>query len=100
MAPALGVISQDLHISENEANMVVSIFVLAYAFGPMVLGPMTEVFGRRHVWLICSTWYVVWNTVCGFASTKGMLLAGRILSGLGASAEFAVSEDSLDISVE
>lgn len=92
LAPALAAISNDLHISESESNMAISIYVLAFAFGPMVLAPLTEVFGRRRVWLVCSAWYAVWNTVCGFAHTKGLLLAARLFSGLGASAEFAVSQ--------
>ncbi|KGO37453.1 Major facilitator superfamily domain, general substrate transporter [Penicillium expansum] len=91
LAPALGNIGDDLSISESEANMVVSIFVLAFAFGPMVLAPLAEVFGRRWVWILSSTWYLLWNTVCGFSQTRGLLLAGRILSGLGASAEYAIS---------
>lgn len=91
LAPALGDIGHDLNITESEANMVVSIFVLAFAFGPMALAPLAEVFGRRWVWILASTWYVLWNTVCGFSHTRGLMLAGRILSGLGASAEYAIS---------
>ncbi|PYI04401.1 MFS general substrate transporter [Aspergillus sclerotiicarbonarius CBS 121057] len=64
LAPALPSIGKDLNISDSEANMAVSIFVLAFAFGPMVLAPLAEVFGRRNVWLVCSAWYVIWNTVC------------------------------------
>ncbi|CAG8890149.1 unnamed protein product [Penicillium egyptiacum] len=91
LAPAVGSISTDLSITESEANMVVSIFVLAFAFGPMVLAPLAEVFGRRWVWILSSTWYILWNTVCGFSHTRGLLLAGRILSGIGASAEYAIT---------
>ncbi|KAL4781127.1 major facilitator superfamily transporter [Aspergillus varians] len=91
MAPALGDIGHDLGITESETNMGVSIFLLAFALGPMFLAPLAEVFGRRWVWILASTWYVLWNTVCGFAHTRGVLLAGRIMSGLGASAEFAIS---------
>ena len=72
LAPALGNIGDDLNISESEANMVVSIFVLAFAFGPMVLAPLAEVFGRRWVWILSSTWCILWNTVCGFAHTRGL----------------------------
>ncbi|CAI7671285.1 unnamed protein product [Penicillium palitans] len=91
LAPALGSISTDLSITESEANMVVSIFVLAFALGPMALAPLAEVFGRRWVWILSSTWYILWNTVCGFSHTRGLLLAGRILSGIGASAEYAIT---------
>lgn len=35
LATALESIARDLHISKTEANMTLSIFVLAFAFGPM-----------------------------------------------------------------
>lgn len=57
----------------------------------LVLAPMAEVFGRRNVWLITSAWYALWNMACGFAKGNGLLLAARLLAGLGSSAEFAVS---------
>lgn len=110
LAPALENIAHDLHIAQDKANMTLSIFVLAFAFGPMVLAPvrhlcqilmsiqkvltyllqMAEVFGRRNVWLFTSTWYTVWNMACGLSHGNGLLLAGRLLAGLGSSAEFAV----------
>lgn len=91
LAPALDSIGKDLNTSPDTTNMCLSIFVLAFAFGPMVLAPMTEIFGRRHVWIVCSAWYVIWNGVCGFATSQGLMLSARLLAGLGASAEFAVS---------
>ncbi|EEH37757.2 hypothetical protein PAAG_00678 [Paracoccidioides lutzii Pb01] len=95
LAPALEAIGKDLNTSPDTTNMCLSIFVLAFAFGPMVLAPMTEIFGRRNVWIACSAWYVIWNGVCGFANSQGLMLAARLLSGLGASAEFAVSNPVL-----
>jgi MFS family permease len=94
LAPALEDISRDIHAGEEATNMVLSIFVLAFGCGPMVLAPLSEVYGRRVVWIVCSAWYVLWNTVCGFSHSQGLMLAGRIMSGLGASAEFAVGPQS------
>jgi MFS family permease len=90
LAPALKVIGEDIDSGEEATNMVPSIFVLAFGCGPMVLAPLSEVYGRRVIWIVCSARYVLWNTVCGFPNSQGLMLAGRILSGLGASAEFAV----------
>lgn len=89
LAPALDAISGDLHIGPDEANMAVSVFVLAFAFGLMALAPMTELSGRWNVWILPSMWYVVWNTACGFAHGKGLMLVGGVLAGLGASTEVA-----------
>ncbi|KAF2139773.1 uncharacterized protein K452DRAFT_300277 [Aplosporella prunicola CBS 121167] len=91
MAPALGDISASLHIGEEEANLALSIFILAFAFGPLVLAPCSEVFGRKRVWLASSLWYTLWNLICGFANTKGVMIAGRFFAGLGASSQFAIS---------
>ncbi|KAL2371819.1 hypothetical protein RJ035_002834 [Blastomyces gilchristii] len=51
LAPALDAIAKDLNTSPGTTNMCLSIFVLAFAFGPMVLAPMTEIFGRRKLLL-------------------------------------------------
>jgi MFS family permease len=56
----------------------------------MVLAPLSEVYGRRPIWLLGGLWYVVWNTVCGFSQNAALMIVGRIMAGLGASAEFAV----------
>jgi MFS family permease len=36
-----------------------------------------------------NVWFLVWNIVCGFSSSKGLLIATRLLAGLGASAIYA-----------
>jgi hypothetical protein len=90
LAPALDAISESLGSSAERTNMMLSIFVLSFAFGPIILAPITEIVGRRPVWLFCSAWYIIWNTVCGFANSSGLMLAARLLAGLGGSVEFAV----------
>jgi MFS family permease len=91
IAPALSAIGEDLSIAGAEAQLALSIFVLAFAFGPLILSPLTEVFGRRPVWILASLWYLLWNTVCGFARTKALIISARFLAGLGASGKLAVS---------
>ncbi|KAI9666512.1 MAG: hypothetical protein M1821_004448 [Bathelium mastoideum] len=91
LAPALGAIGRDLHIGDAEAQLALSIFVLAFAFAPLLLAPCSEVFGRRWVWIIAGLWYILWNTVCGFVQTLALLIVGRFFAGVGGSATFAMS---------
>ena len=91
LAPALKPIREDLGISKAAASLDLSVYVLAFAFGPLFLAPCSEVFGRRYIWIFGCAWYVLWNTVCGFTNDQGLMVVGRLLSGIGASAEFAVS---------
>ena len=70
--------------------MSLSIYLLATAFGPLFIGPLSEIYGRQVILHSSSIWFLVWNVVCGFARTKGTLIASRFLAGFGASAIYAL----------
>jgi multidrug resistance protein len=91
VAPALQTMSRDLGIrTEIESAMVLSIFVLAYAIGPLFLGPLSEIYGRVIVLQLANLFYMVWNLACGFARNGPEMLVFRFLSGLGGSAPLAI----------
>ncbi|KAH8695023.1 major facilitator superfamily domain-containing protein [Talaromyces proteolyticus] len=91
LAPALGSIAKDLKIhNEIELEMTLSIFVLAYAIGPLFLGPLSEIYGRAIVLQLANLIYLVFNIACGVCQTKGQMIAFRFLSGLGGSAPLAI----------
>lgn len=83
--------SKDLRMtSEVETQMTLSIFVLAFAIGPLFLGPLSEVFGRVRVLQLSNLFYLVWNLACGFAQNKAEIIVFRLLSGIGGSAPLAI----------
>ncbi|THH06070.1 hypothetical protein EW145_g4340 [Phellinidium pouzarii] len=91
VAPATDQIAEQFGITSTVViAMTTSIFVLGYAFGPLFLGPLSEVYGRSRVLQVANIWYLVWNLACGGARNTGELLAFRFLSGLGGSAPLAV----------
>jgi len=94
IAPALDDIADEFDIQPNstESFLVMSIFLLAFAIGPFVWGPLSEVFGRVRVMQGANLIFLLFNTVCGFAKTKEQMMAFRFLSGIGGSAPQAVSQ--------
>ncbi|KAI9706222.1 MAG: hypothetical protein M1812_008245 [Candelaria pacifica] len=91
VAPALTSIASELNITnEVELQLTLSIFVLAYAIGPLILGPLSEVYGRVPVLQLSNLFFLVWNIACGFSRTKEQLIIFRFLSGLGGSAPLAI----------
>jgi len=91
VAPALDTIAEEFDIqSDIEQFLVMSIFLLAFAIGPFVWGPMSEVFGRVRVMQCANLIFLLFNTVCGFAKTKQQMMAFRFLSGIGGSAPQAI----------
>lgn len=91
MAPALTTIAIELHMSHIESVMALSIYILAAAFGPLVIGPLGEVYGRQKILHASNVWFLVWNVACGFAMTKKVLIAARFLAGFGASSIYALA---------
>lgn len=90
-APAITTSVEDFHVtSEAAAQMMLSIFVLSYGFEPLLLGPMSEVFGRVRVLQLSNLFYLVWNLGCGFARNKEEMIVFRLLAGIGGSAPMAV----------
>ncbi|EPT01521.1 hypothetical protein FOMPIDRAFT_1029755 [Fomitopsis schrenkii] len=82
VAPAAAQIVEQFHITSSaEASLTISVFVLAYAVGPLVLGPLSEMFA--------------WNLGCGSAQNSGQLIAFRFLAGLGGSAPLATGGAAL-----
>ncbi|TVY46190.1 Efflux pump [Lachnellula occidentalis] len=91
VAPALGAISKEFNITnEVEQSLILSIFVLAYAVGPLFLGPLSEMYGRTIVLQGANLLYLFFNLGCGLAQTKGQMIAFRFLAGLGGSAPLAI----------
>lgn len=91
VAPALDTIADEFDVqSDIEKFLVMSIFLLAFAIGPFVWGPMSEVFGRVRVMQCANLIFLLFNTVCGFAKTKQQMMAFRFLSGIGGSAPQAI----------
>lgn len=90
IAPALPTMQVDLGASETVGVMFLSIYMLAFSFGPMITSPLSEVYGRIIVLQGSNAFFLVFNTACGFARTPGQLLAFRFLSGLGGCAAQSV----------
>ncbi|KAK3942537.1 polyamine transporter 3 [Diplogelasinospora grovesii] len=96
VAPALDQISRDLFITEPvEQTMVVSIFVLGFAVGPLVASPLSEIYGRTRVVQSWNLVYLAFNTACGAAKSKTALLILRFLAGLFGSATLGIGGGTL-----
>lgn len=91
VAPALDDVARDLDVPAGfQTSLLLSIFILSYAFGPLLLGPLSEVFGRTRVLQSAFMFFMVFCLACGFAQNKAQFLVFRIISGLGGSAPLAV----------
>lgn len=63
------------------AEFVVSIYILGFAFGPLLIAPMSELYGRAPVYNVCNLFFVVFTVCCAVSTNMGMLIAFRFLAG-------------------
>jgi MFS family permease len=71
--------------------LALSLFLLMYSMGPILLGPFSELYGRWPILQAGSLVYLAFNIGAGFCTSITQLLVFRLLSGVGASASLAVS---------
>ncbi|KAJ6444256.1 multidrug resistance protein [Purpureocillium lavendulum] len=91
VAPALDAIGDDLAIARDiERALVLSVFVAAYALGPLVWGPLSELYGRTVILQVSNLVFLVFNLGCGLARTEPQMIAFRFLAGIGGSAPLAI----------
>lgn len=82
-APGVPQVMEEFH-SDNEllADFIVSVYVLGFAFGPMLLAPMSELYGRLYIYHISNVGFIVFTVLCAESSGIGMLTACRFFQGV------------------
>jgi DHA1 family bicyclomycin/chloramphenicol resistance-like MFS transporter len=87
MLPALPNIRVSFQIAvANQAQLVLSTFLIGFGVGQFVMGPLSDRFGRRPVLLGGMILYSIASVLAVAAPSFEMLLLARALQGLGTSA--------------
>ncbi|TEA15935.1 Efflux pump atB [Colletotrichum sidae] len=68
-----------------------SLFVLGISLGPMFLSPLSEFYGRRPIYLVSWSMYVIWIIPSAVGKNIATMIVARFLDGLSGSAFLAVS---------
>lgn len=55
-------------------------------FGPLLLAPLSEIYGRRIVLSVANWFFAVWQIGCALAPNMASLIVFRLLAGIGGSA--------------
>lgn len=81
--PAMPDIMVGLQTNQATIQLVLSAYLFATAASQLLLGPMSDRFGRRPVLLAGLTVFIVATVVCASAPTIGILIAARVAQGAG-----------------
>jgi MFS transporter, SP family, galactose:H+ symporter len=76
-------LKNDFVLSTFVLEMIVSGVLAGAAIGALAGGKLADIYGRRRLLILTAIIFAVGALVCGAALTTTMLIAGRIIVGLG-----------------
>ncbi|KAF2220363.1 major facilitator superfamily domain-containing protein [Elsinoe ampelina] len=72
--------------NEVLASFVVSVYLVGYAFGPLLCAPLCELYGRAIVYQVTNVLYLGFSIGCAAAPSFNSLIGLRFLAGAAGSA--------------
>jgi len=80
---ALGHIQGSLSAGQDEVTWVLTSYLVSNAIVIPISGFLSKLFGRRNYLLLSVVVFTIASMLCGLATSLGMLIAFRILQGIG-----------------
>jgi MFS transporter, AAHS family, 4-hydroxybenzoate transporter len=80
VAPA---ISQQWGLTQTKLGFIFSGTLLGSVIGSTIFGSFADRYGRKNLIILATGWFAVFGGACAFAGNFHMLLAFRILGGIG-----------------
>ncbi|MFC6513670.1 Bcr/CflA family multidrug efflux MFS transporter [Streptomyces goshikiensis] len=89
--PALPEVTTALHSPAATIQLTLTACLAGMALGQLVIGPMSDKWGRRGPLLAGMVVYVLATALCALAPTAGTLIAFRLLQGLAGAAAIVIA---------
>lgn len=89
--PSYDATAAALGVTQAAVAVNLSLFMIGYALGPLVYGPLSERFGRRPVLIAGLALYVVAGAICFVTPSLAGLLVGRLIQGIAAASASVLS---------
>ncbi|AJE34138.1 major facilitator superfamily permease [Corynebacterium humireducens NBRC 106098 = DSM 45392] len=89
--PAFPAIVEDLQTTQSMVQLTLSGFLAGLALGQLLIGPLSDALGRHRLMLLGTAVACVAAVLAALAPTIGMLIAARLVQGLGSGAAIVLS---------
>ena len=89
--PAMPELVHAFHTNESMIKLTLSLYFGGFACAQLVSGTLSDAYGRRPVTIGFMIIYLIGSLLSAFAPTVEVLIAGRLIQGIGASAGMTVA---------
>jgi EmrB/QacA subfamily drug resistance transporter len=86
VSTALPAIEKELHAGINWSSWTISVYALGQVIAMPMAGKISDMYGRKKIFMISTALFTVASLCCGFAPNITFLLIARFIQGLGAGA--------------
>lgn len=84
--PSLPAISDQFSISDATTQLTLTVYLLGFSLSQLIYGPLSDRIGRRIV-ILCGLFIFLGGSfICSIATSPGVLLISRFITGSGAGA--------------
>jgi MFS family permease len=83
VVPALPTIARELHASPASASWILTGYLLSASVATPIVGKLGDLFGRGRVLTVVLLGFAAGSAVCALAPSLGVLVAGRVIQGVG-----------------
>jgi len=89
--PALPAIGRYFQVDSAQVQLTLSVYLIGFAGGQLILGPLSDRFGRRPILIMGLVLFVIASIACLLASSIATLMVARLFQAVGACAGTAIS---------
>jgi MFS family permease len=90
-APGAALLLADFHSTNTTVGaLTVTMYLLGFALGPLVIAPLSELYGRLIVYHVCNVLFLAFTIACAVSPDVGMFLAFRFIAGCAGSAPLTI----------
>ncbi len=82
--PAFPEVAADLQANDAAIQLTLTATMIGFALGQLIVGPLSDALGRRRPLLIATAVHIGASIAVAFAPTVELVMAGRVLQGIGA----------------
>lgn len=95
-APGVPQLVKDFSVTSTElSSFVVSAYLVGCCFGPLLIAPLSEMYGRQYVYNVSNILYTIWTVCCAVAPEIGSLAVFRFLAGFAGSCPLTIGAGSI-----